>query len=102
MHRRILSAALVLAAGMPIAACGGSKSDRMANGDVATPSSTAMPANTAPAGTAPAAAPVQEAQHHSKLKGALVGAAVGHVLGGHAAAGAAAGAILQHERNKRP
>ena len=41
------------------------------------------------------------AQHHSKLKGALVGAAAGHVLGGHAKAGAVAGALVQHHRNKK-
>ena len=66
---------------------------------------TTPPAATSQQSPSPATVPTiptDTAQHHSKLKGALVGGAIGAVMGGKrgAVVGAAAGAALQHERNK--
>ena len=94
---RIHAMALMAAASLTAAACGGHKSDT-ARGDVAIPGNGGY---VAPSATPTAAAPVDTVRgHHSKLGGALAGAAAGHMLGGHAVLGAAAGAMIQHERNK--
>jgi hypothetical protein len=97
---RILTAAVVILASLPVAACGrSSNKQQSAPGVVGTPSY-----NTSPS-AAPTAYPADTARtprHHSKVKGAMAGASAGHLLGHHAVSGAAAGAVVQHERNKHP
>jgi hypothetical protein len=92
---------VLLAATVPIAACGHKKNE--AAGTVTPPPSTSpinpLPDTTYPAPTTGVDTATAKTKHHSKLKGAVIGGAAGHAAG-HGAMGAAAGAIVQHERNK--
>ena len=97
---RVRPAIVSVVAALLVAACGRSKAEESAAGNVATPSST-QPSAIAPAPySAPrAGADSSRPKHHSKLKGAAAGAAAGHHAS-HSAAGADTAAAIQHERNK--
>ena len=115
MQRRIrtVTALVLAAASLPIAACGhGNNTQQAAAGDLAPPAAS-QPSDTSvapvvspssPYSANPAVTPESTTmvapRHHSAVKGALIGATAGHFAGHHAILGAAAGALVQHERNK--